>query len=200
MKQTLLITLLALVSLTAGGAELTLIDAVKAGNHDAVRALLATPAGKSAVNTTEADGTTLLHWAARGDDVDTARLLIAAGATAGAANRYGVTPLSLAAGNASADLVDVLLKAGADAKAAIKDGATVLMAAARTGNPRAVQLLIEHGASVDAQEERLGETALMWAVAENHPEAAKILIAHGADVNKRTPELKYAKDRFGLEG
>jgi len=200
MKQTLLITLLALVSLTAGGAELTLIDAVKAGNHDAVRALLATPAGKSAVNTTEADGTTLLHWAARGDDVDTARLLIAAGATAGAANRYGVTPLSLAAGNASADLVDVLLKAGADAKAAIKDGETVLMAAARTGNPRAVQLLIEHGASVDAQEERLGETALMWAVAENHPEAAKILIAHGADVNKRTPELKYAKDRFGLEG
>ncbi len=68
-----------------------------------------------------------------------ARLLLAAGANANAANRYGVTPLSLAAGNASGEMVEVLLKAGADAKAIIRDGETVLMAAARTGNPKAVQ-------------------------------------------------------------
>jgi len=185
---------------TAVGAGLTLVDAVKTGNRDAVRAILATPAGKSAVNTPEADGTTALHWATRADDGIIARLLVAAGANANAVNRYGVSPLSLAANNASAELVDVLLKAGADAKTVIKDGETVLMAAARTGSPRAVQMLIESGAPVDAREARMGETALMWAVAENHPEAAKLLIARGADVNARTSDLKFPKDRFGLEG
>ena len=198
MKKTLLVTLLTIASLS--GAELTLTDAVKAGNRDAVRAMVATPAGKSAVKTAEPDGTTALHWATRADDGTMARLLIAAGANPNAVNRYGVTPLSLAANNASAELVDLLLKAGADARTVVKDGETVLMAAARTGSPQAVQMLIEHGAVVDAREERMGETALMWAVAENHPEAATLLIEHGADVNLRTNVLTFPKDRFGLEG
>src|SRR5205823_5182230 len=64
----------------------------------------------------------------------------------------------------------------------------------------AVQMLVDNGAVADAREQRMGETALMWAVAENHPEAARILIAHGADVNARTSDLKFPKDRFGLEG
>src|SRR5712671_155326 len=123
----LLVVLFAFASVS--GANLTLIDAVKAGNRDAVRAILATPAGKSGVNTPEPDGTTALHWATRADEGMIARDLVAAGAKANVANRYGVTPLSLAANNASAELVDVLLKAGADAKAVIKDGETVLMAA-----------------------------------------------------------------------
>jgi ankyrin repeat protein len=200
MKHAILVTLLAVASLTAGGAELTLIDAVKAGNRDAVRAMLGTPAGKSAVNTAEPDGTTPLHWAARADDVETARLLTAAGANASAANRYGVTPLSLAAGNASGAMVRLLLDAGANPNATIRDGETVLMAAARTGNPEAVTLLLDRGADVNAREQTLGENALMWAAAENHPEAVKLLVARGADVNGRTDNLAWSKDRFGLEG
>jgi len=200
MKQTLLATLLAVASLTAGGAELTLADAVKAGNRDTVRAMVGTPAGKSAVNTAEPDGTTPLHWAARADDVETARLLTAAGANANAANRYGVTPLSLAAGNASGAMVRLLLDAGANANATIRDGETILMAAARTGSPEAVKLLLDRGADVNAREQTLGENALMWAAAENHPEAVKLLIARGADVNGRTSNLAWSKDRFGLEG
>src|SRR5436190_3583243 len=140
------------LALSVGGAGLTLVDAVKAGNRDAVHKILSTPAGKSAVNAGEADGTTSLHWATRADDLETAKLLLAAGANANAVNRYSVTPLSLAAGNANGDMVEVLLKAGADAKAVIKEGETVLMAAARTGNPKAVSLLIEGGAAVNARE------------------------------------------------
>src|SRR5262252_3584295 len=199
MKKICCLTLLALSSLVSG-TELTLVDAVKAGNRDAIHKILSTPPGKSSVNAAEADGTTPLDWAVRGEDLEIAKQLIAAGANVNAVNRYGVSPLSLAAGNANGDMVEILLKAGADAKTVIKEGETVLMAAARTGNPKAVRLLIEGGAVVNAREERLGETALMWAVAENHPEAAKLLIAHGADVNALTTELKYAKDRFGLEG
>ncbi len=200
MKQTLFAALVAVASLTAGGAELTLTDAIKAGNRDAVRAILVTPSGKGAANVAEPDGTTPLHWAARADDVDTAKLLTAAGANANAANRYGVTPLSLAAGNASGAMVRLLLEAGANPNATIRDGETILMAAARTGSPQAVKLLLDRGADVNAREQTLGENALMWAAAEDHPEAVTLLIAHGADVNGRTSNLAWSKDRFGLEG
>ncbi len=182
------------------GAPLSLVDAVKAGDHAAIHSILATPQGKASVNTTEADGTAPLHWAVRGEDLETAKQLMDAGANVNAVNRYGVSPLSLAASNANGDMVEALLKAGADATTVIKEGETVLMAAARTGNPKAVQALIERGAVVDARESRMGETALMWAAAENHPEAAKLLIQHGADVNALTSDLKFPKDRFGLEG
>ena len=196
----LLIALVVALTFGAGGAELRLVDAVKAGNRDAVRALLKQPAATAAVNTPEADGTTALHWAARADDVDMARLLTGAGANANAVNRYGVTPLSLAAGNASEAMVRLLLEAGADPSATIRGGETILMAAARTGSPEAVRLLLDRGANVHAREQSLGENALMWAAAENHPEAVKLLVERGADVNARTNTLVWAKDRFGLEG
>ena len=44
---------------------------------------------------------TALHWAAHWDDLDTAKLLLRAGANAKAANRYGVTPLHEAARSAA---------------------------------------------------------------------------------------------------
>ena len=45
----------------------------------------------------QVDGTTALHWAVRSDDLETADLLIRAGANVSAANREGVTPMQLAA-------------------------------------------------------------------------------------------------------
>src|SRR4051812_19616320 len=101
MRHILLVTLLSVATLTAGGAELTLVDAVKAGNGAAVGLLLKKPAGAAAVNVAEPDGTTPLHWAVRGDDLELARLLVGAGANVNAANRYGLTPLSIAATNAN---------------------------------------------------------------------------------------------------
>ena len=67
-----------------------LIDAVKAGDRARVRALLKQPAE---LTRTEADGTTALHWAVRADDLETVRLLLAAGADVNAATREGITPL-----------------------------------------------------------------------------------------------------------
>jgi ankyrin repeat protein len=202
MKRTSLVlfALLSALTLGVGGAEVTLIDAVKAGNRDAVRALLKAPTAAAAVNTPEADGTTALHWAVRADEMEIARLLVGGGANANAANRYGLTPLSLAAANANAAMVKLLLDAGADAKATIRQGETVLMAAARTGNPEAVALILGRGADVHAREQTLGENALMWAAAENHPEVVKLLIDSGADVNARSNDIAWTKDRFGLEG
>ena len=62
-------------------------------NRDAVRALLQK---KVDVNAPQLDGTTALHWAVRADDLETADLLIRAGANVAAANREGVMPMQLA--------------------------------------------------------------------------------------------------------
>jgi ankyrin repeat protein len=174
-----------------------LLDAVKAGNREAVRALLK---NRAEINTPEADGTTPLHWAVRADDIEMSRLLLQAGANASAANRYGITPLSLAATNANAAMVEALLKAGADPKAALPGGQTLLMTAAHTGNPEIVRTLLDRGADVNARESTYGETALIWAASENHASAVKLLIEHGAELDVRSNALTYSKDRFGLEG
>src|ERR1700704_7164454 len=83
-------SLVALLIVCAGGfvaaasppakADARLVDAVKNGNREIVRTLLQ---GQVDVNAPEVDGTTALHWAVRGDDVETAQLLIGAGAGAG---------------------------------------------------------------------------------------------------------------------
>jgi ankyrin repeat protein len=193
----LLVAALLTATVSAGGDTMRLADAVRAGNRDAVRALLR---GKTDVNSPEADGTTALHWAVQADDVEMARLLLAAGARAGAANRYGSTPLSLAAINGNPAMIEVLLAAGADPNAAVAKGQTVLMTAARTGNADAVKLLLDHGANVAAQEDLLGETALMWAASENHAAVVSLLIQRGAAVDARSKTVAFPKDRFGLEG
>ena len=67
-------------------AAVPVIDAVKTGDTDAVRAMVAQRAD---VNVPEADGTTALHWAAQFDNLAAADVLIRAGAHVNAANRYG---------------------------------------------------------------------------------------------------------------
>ncbi len=191
---------LALV-LTAGESDTRLMEAVKSGNLDAVRALAK---NRALLNTPEADGTTALAWAVRSDDLPIVQALLAAGADAKASNRYAVTPLELAVNNGNAATTSALLKAGADASFVKPGGQTILMAAARTGNAEVVRMLLDHGGNdgnaVNARESSYGETALMWAVSENHAAAAKLLIEHGADINARSTKMNYDKDRFGLEG
>ncbi len=179
--------------LGAAGQELSLVNAVKAGNREAVRALLKRPA---TINVPEADGSTALSWAVRGDDVETAQLLIRAGANVKVADRYGITPLALAALNGHGVMAEMLLQAGADPNVAEPEGETPLMTAARSGSVPAVRTLLAHGANVNATEGWLGETALMMAAAENHPAVVKMLLEAGAAINARSkltnlPDLEW---------
>jgi ankyrin repeat protein len=177
------VPLLALFGLGAADREVPLAEAVKKADTVAVRALLQQ---RVDVNTPEADGTTALHWAAHGDDLDTADLLIGAGANVKAANRYGVTPLALACTRGNAAMIERLLKAGADPNAALADGETALMTAARTDTAAAAKVLLVHGADVNAKERWRGQTALMWAAIENNAGIARVLIEGGADVHARS--------------
>ncbi len=130
------VVICAVTLVTAAGGSTPLIDAVKAGDRDAIRALLKNSAN---VNVPEADGTTALHWAVRADDVETVRALLRTGAKANVANRNGITPLSLAALNGTRSVVEALIEAGADVNARLPQGQTALMMAARAGHVDARQ-------------------------------------------------------------
>ena len=170
-------------SAMARAADPGLIEAVKAGEVETVRALLERGAD---VDVRASDGATALHWAVHRDDVGLVDLLIGAGADVTAANRYGVQPVSLAAENGSAAILEKLLRAGADANAALPGGETALMTAARTGRPDTLRALIAHGADVNARDATHGQTPMMWAAARGHARAVHVLAEAGGDVNART--------------
>lgn len=172
--------LLAWSVVTAARGAAPLADAMERRDGAAVRAQL----GDAVVDAAQADGMTALHWAARHDDVATARALLKAGANANAVNRYGLTPLSLACTNGSSEMVTLLLDAGAEANLAIRGGEMPLMTAARTGRLGPVQALLARGAQVDATLPMGGQTALMWAAHEGHTEVVTALLAAGADFRK----------------
>jgi ankyrin len=194
LKRRLLAALMFTASLY-GASEVA--DAVMRGNKEAVRSLLQR---KADVNAPQSDGTTALHWAVRADDLETAQVLIRAGANVAAANREGATPLLLAAVNGSVAMLEALLGAGADPNAALtKYGDTALMMAARTGKSDAIRVLLDRGARANTQESWGGTSALMWAVSERHPAAAKLLVERGADVNARSKFVPSSTGR-GFEG
>src|ERR1039458_906691 len=114
--------LVAIAAVFAGGLlASTATDAVKSGDKATLRALLQK---KVNVNATEADGSTALHWASYRDDLESADLLIRAGAKVSAANDLGVTPLWPASENGSSAMVRRLLEAGANPNAALLSGET----------------------------------------------------------------------------
>src|SRR5262245_27889253 len=83
-----------------------LVDAVKKGDAQAIRALLKDP---KRVNEQAVDGSTALQWAVHRDDLATTELLLRAGADVKAVNRYGVSALSLAAVNGNSAIIERLL-------------------------------------------------------------------------------------------
>jgi len=184
------------LSEAAGGAN-PLIDAVKQGRPDAVRAALKQRAD---VNAPEPDGMTALHWAARADDAEVVDLLIRAGAKVNAVNRYGVTPLSLAAVNGGSKVTDRLIAAGADVNAALPDGETVLMTAARSGNPQVLRALLVRGANVNAVERTQQQTAVTWAAVENNGAAIRVLAEAGANLNARSTTLEFPEFKWTVSG
>ena len=197
--------LLSAVSLT-GAADAPLADAAEIMDRERIRALLEEPVD---VDASQVDGMTALHWAARHDDLEMAKLLVRAGTGVNTANRYGVTPLTLACTNGNPVLVELLLDAGADPNTTLPGGETALMTAARTGRLGPVKALLARGADVHAAVHGMGrregagatafiarlddpaifdfetkaeQTALMWAAAEGHAEVVGELIKAGADL------------------
>jgi uncharacterized protein len=178
--------LLLAVALFAGAAPaaetLSLVDAARQGDRQAVRSLL----DSGGVDVAGADGMTALIWAAHRNDAETAALLLRAGADVKAANDYGATALYAAAANADPEIAAMLLAAGADADAHLLSGETPLMEAAGRGNLETVRVLLSRGADPNAREANGGQTALMWTISEQHSAVTAELVRRGADVHARS--------------
>jgi ankyrin repeat protein len=174
---------LALTGFGAAAPDLRLVQAVKAQDKDAARALLKQHPN---VNATEPDGATALHWAVHWEDLDLVDLLIKAGANVNLANDLGTTPLFMASSQGNAAIVTRLVGAGANPNTGIPSGMTALMAAARMGSMPAVEALLARGADPNVAEPSHGQTALMWAVANRFPHVVRVLLEYGADVTART--------------
>ncbi len=177
-------TALSSVVLAADTGSLSLTQAAKRGDRDAVRTMLSDPAKKDVAR---AEGGAALILAASRNDAEMADLLLRAGADPKAVNEYGATALyAAAAQNADPAMTKKLLAAGADPNVALMSGETPLMQASRIGNLETVRALLEGGADPNVQEKNGGQNALMWAIAERHPAVTEELVRHKADVNAHT--------------
>src|SRR5215471_5361244 len=197
--------LLALAS-AVNAADLRVLEAVKSGNVDSVRALVQQHAD---INAPGADGLTPLHLAVQAADARITQLLLSAGANANASLPEGETVLMTASRTGKADAIKALLSHGANPNAKESTlGETALMWAAAENHPEAVTALIEGGADVNARSTLLNLapfkwvtsgmvsttlprghwTALMYAARQNALGAARALAEKGADLNLTDPD------------
>jgi ankyrin repeat protein len=140
---------------------------------------------------------TALMFAARVGDLESARLLIGAGANVNDADAWGVTATVMAAHSGFADLVELLLDRGADPNAA-RAGFTAMHAAIMRRNTRIVAALLAHGADANAPlevwtptrrsskdwnfaPELVGATPFWLAARFTQPDVMRLLLKHGAD-------------------
>jgi ankyrin repeat protein len=110
---------------------------------------------------------------------ETTRILLEAGAAAGAKDCNGNTPLHNAE---DAESVRMLVTAGADVNARNSKGFSPLHEAARGDLPDVVEALIESGAEIEMKN-HAGETPLMLAVRYSKVDAVDVLCNAGADIN-----------------
>ena len=156
---------------------------------------------------------TALMFAARVGDLDSARLLVAAGAHVNDADAWGVSATSLAAHSDYRGLVEFLLEKGADPNAAAP-GFTALHEAIMHRDERMVGALLAHGADANAPlrtwtpmrrsardfnfaPELVGATPFWLAARFTEPGVMRLLVEHGADTRFVHHSEKVVEGRAG---
>jgi ankyrin repeat protein len=186
------------IAQTGGGADL--FAAVKAGNAEEVRRLLATGADSKVRDNRDAAP---LHWAAVSGSKEVAELLIAHGADVNATDRVGYTALHVAAYQSRREVAELLLLNGAQVNARSMSGWIPLeKAMERLADPEitphqaspsdvaatvsVVELLLDNGAEVNPR--KTSGTPMHFAAASGQKTLVELLIAKRADINAKTNE------------
>ena len=153
---------------------------------------------------------TALLFAARAGDLESTKLLLAAGANVDDADAWGVSAVTLAAHSGFDDVVDVLLEKGADPNA-MKAGFAPIHEAIMRRDEHMVASLLAHGANPNAPlqtwtptrrssddwnfaPELVGATPFWLAARFTEPGVMRMLVKHGAD-----PKFIHHGDRM-VEG
>jgi ankyrin len=140
---------------------------------------------------------TALMFAARVGDLDSATLLVAAGANVNDEDAWGVSAVVLAAHSGFTELVEFLLEKGANANSD-KAGFTALHEAIMRRDEKLARILLDHGADANApvrtwtpsrrssrdfnfEPELVGATPFWLAARFTEPDVMRLLVKHGAD-------------------
>lgn len=197
--------------------ETVLMTCARAGNVDAVKALLALGAD---VNGKESrGGQTALMWAVAEKHPEVTQVLIGSGANVSARSKSGSTPLLFAARHGDLGSARILLEAGADVDEATSAEGSALVVASGSGHEALATFLLEKGADPNAAD-RNGTTALHYALMKgitpfqdmnnslayltylfrpNMLELVKTLLAHGANPNARlTGVPRLPNSKYGM--
>lgn len=161
--------------------------------------------GTHNVNAKDKYGRTLLHCAARCDDSEDAKLLLAKGANVNAKDELGQTPLHEAAHwGRNTEVAELLINNGADVNAEDEFGGTPLHDAARKGHSEdakllLAKLLLAKGANINAKDKAY-DTPLHLAAENGNTEVAKLLINNGADIDAKDGDGKTPLQVNGVMG
>ena len=170
-----------------------LLEAVRSGDAEAVRALVSSGADPDA---RAPDGKTALMLAAEKGRAGAVQVLLDSGAKPDVQTLQGTTALGLAARNHQGEAVRLLLRAGSNPKLKDTHGVTALM---ETADANIARALIRGGADVNAVDDR-GLTPMMRLIAAEsshspsraRAETLQSLLTAGADVRARDREGRTA--------
>eukprot|EP00439_Symbiodinium_sp_Y106_P003725 s3361_g1.t1 len=155
--------------------------AVNVGEPEAVRALLTCGAP---TETSSSTGATALHVAATKDGDKIVLLLLEASAQVDACTMKQQTPLMMAARVGSVAVVQALLDHGASADKCSADGEMVVHMASGASTDAVLRLLLDRGMPMDART-RTGQTALHCAAEAGNLAGLRLLLARRADLEVR---------------
>ena len=171
--------------------EEAFIEAIKSGDNDKVRGMLADGLSPGTQNS---NGLKAIRAAIQWGNSQGLKLLLEAGADPNAAaDSLQKPPLHYAAlsrGPKTNEMLELLLKAGADPNIVDKEMGTALHWAVPNRSllsfrPDTIRLLLEAGADVNARNNRQ-ETPLHLASTGRVPEAVRLLLEAGADPNLKS--------------
>ncbi|XP_067930855.1 palmitoyltransferase ZDHHC17-like [Watersipora subatra] len=151
------------------------------------------------VNELDAEGSSLLHWAAINNQQEIAGLYIDNGAVI---DKYGgtihSTPLHWATRQGHLPMVVQLMRVGADPTAVDGEGYQCIHLCSMFGHSKIVAYLVAKGYDVDTPDKN-GMTPLMWACYRTASmDPTRLLITLGADVNKKDTQHGHTPLHWGL--
>ena len=160
--------------------ELALLEAVTAGNNEAVEFLLQLETVN--IDHTNEEGKTALMLACERGHEDIVHSLLSAGAKVNIQDNNGWTALMIASEHNYISIIHMLLQANVDLHLKTSIGSNAVMIASGYGNYEVVELLISKGVDYQYQRED-GVNAFILACEKGHTQIVELLVKQRVDPN-----------------